>query len=99
MQPFEIHLGDWSRILFGSVSAAFFIEVFIRILVFYILLVLSMRLMGKRMSSQLSRNELASLVVLAAAIGVPLQSPERGILPAVIIAAIIIIGERFIAKK
>jgi uncharacterized membrane protein YcaP (DUF421 family) len=58
-----------------------------------------MRLMGKRMSSQLGRNELAAMVSLAAAIGVPLQSPDRGLLPPVMIAIVVVVCERWIASK
>lgn len=99
MLPFEIHLGDWKRILLGNMPASFLIELVFRGIFFYLLLVVSMRLMGKRMSSQLSRNEMASLVALAAAIGVPIISPDRGLLPGVIIALIIVFGERLIARR
>jgi uncharacterized membrane protein YcaP (DUF421 family) len=49
-----------------------------------------MRLLGKRMAAQLDRIDLAALVTLAAAIGVPLQAPDRGLLPAVVIAAVVV---------
>ncbi|MGN6619141.1 MAG: DUF421 domain-containing protein [Ilyomonas sp.] len=99
MEPFEIHLSDWKRILFGNVPAEFYIELVFRGIFFYFVLVICMRLMGKRMSSQLSRNEMASLVALAAAIGVPIIAPDRGLLPGLLIAIIIVIGERLIAKR
>jgi uncharacterized membrane protein YcaP (DUF421 family) len=67
MKPEEINLDDWSRILIGEVPAEFFIEVLIRMTFFYLFLLVSMRLIGKRMNSQLTRNELAALVSLAAA--------------------------------
>ena len=56
-----------------------------------------MRLMGRRMASQLSRIEMAAMVTLAAAIGVPLQAPDRGILPAIVIALVVITIERGIS--
>ncbi len=99
MKSYEIHLLDWLRILVGEVPASFYIELVIRASVFYLLLLVAIRLMGKRMSSQLSRNDLAAMVSLAAAIGVPLQSPDRGILPAVIIAFIVVFIARWIAAK
>ena len=58
-----------------------------------------MRLLGKRMSSQLGRNDLAAMVTLAAAIGVPLQAPDRGLLPAIVIALVVVYMGRFIAAK
>ncbi len=91
-------LNEWQRIFIGEVPGAFFIELFFRAIVIYLILVLSMRAMGKRMSSQLSRNELAALVSLAATIGVPLMAPDRGVLPAVIIAITVVSTQRIIAR-
>lgn len=99
MKPEDIHWNDWLRIFAGDVPGTFYIELVIRAIAVYLLLMISMRLMGKRMSSQLGRNELAALVSLAAAIGVPLQAPDRGILPAFIIAFVVVFTERFIAAK
>ena len=99
MKKEDIHLFDWHRILFGEVPGGFFIEVIIRTAIIYIVLMVSMRLMGKRMASQLGRNEMIAMTSLAAAIGVPIQSPDRGILAAVIIAAIVVFIQQMIAKK
>ena len=98
MQPEDIKINDWMRILVGEVPAEFFIELLVRAFFVYLILLISMRAMGKRMSSQLGRNELAALVSLAAAIGVPLMAPDRGILPAFVIAFVLIATERFIAS-
>jgi uncharacterized membrane protein YcaP (DUF421 family) len=97
MKPEEIKLTDWSRILLGPVPPEFYIELIIRGFLVYALLMVSMRLLGKRMSSQISRLELAALVSLASAIGVPLLSPMNGILPAFIIAVIIVGFTRLIS--
>ncbi|UOQ71833.1 hypothetical protein [Hymenobacter cellulosilyticus] len=75
MKPEEIHLTDYMRIILGQVPWSFLLEVAIRAIFLYILIVVSMRLMGKRMSSQLSRHELAAISSIAAAIGVPIQAP------------------------
>jgi uncharacterized membrane protein YcaP (DUF421 family) len=99
MKEYEITITDIQRILFGQVTGYFFLEAIFRILVIYLLLVVSMRLMGKRLSSQLSRNEMAAISSLAAAIGIPLMNPDRGILPAVIIAIIIIIFQVLVARR
>src|ERR1700712_2197316 len=90
MKPDEIKLSDWKRILFGQVPPEFYIELVIRGLLVYLLLMVAMRLLGKRMSGQVSRLEMIALVSLASAVGVPLLSPMNGILPAVIIAIIIV---------
>lgn len=97
MKAEDIHINDWQRILFGEVPAGFYLEVVLRIVMIYLILMVSMRLMGKRMASQLSRSEMIGMVSLAAAIGVPLQSPDRGILAAVVIALIVISIQQLIA--
>ena len=99
MQSYEIHLGDIQRILFGEVPGTFYMEVIFRTLIVYLILMVSMRLMGKRMSSQLNRNELAALVSLAAAIGIPMQTPDRGLLPAFIIAFVVILYQVIISRQ
>jgi len=90
MKPEEIKLSDWQRILIGGVPGSFFVEVVIRAIVIFILLVVCMRLLGRRMAGQVNRIELIALFSLAAAIGVPLQAPDRGILPAFIIAFVVV---------
>jgi len=97
MKPEDIKITDWMRILFGDVPYEFLIEVIIRILFIYILLVLTMRFMGRRMEAMVSRNELIAMVSMAAAIGIPLLTPDRGLLPAVVIAIVVIIIQRLIA--
>jgi uncharacterized membrane protein YcaP (DUF421 family) len=99
MKPEEIKFGDWVRILFGQVPPQFYLELIIRAFLVYLLLVVSMRLLGKRMSTQMSRTELTAMVALASAIGVPMLAFDRGILPAYIIAAIIIVINKLIAAK
>lgn len=99
MKSEDIHLTDWARIFIGEVPGSFYIEVTIRTALVYLILMVSMRLMGKRMASQLGRNEMISMISLSAAIGVPIQSPDRGLLPAVIIAFIVVLTQQLIAKR
>lgn len=99
MKNEDIHLSDWLRIIFGDLPPLFYIELIIRISFIFFILITAMRLMGKRMSAQLSRNEMAALVSLAAATGVPLQSPDRGLVPAMVIAAVVVLVQRWIASK
>lgn len=99
MNATDAELWDWMRILLGDVPWGFLIEVIIRVSAIYLLLVVSMRIMGKRMSSMISRNEMIAMVSLAAAIGLPMQDPSQGLLPAFIVAAVIIGFQRFISIK
>ena len=98
MKSEEIKLSDWMRILFGEAPPVFYLELIIRAFLVYALLMLSMRFLGKRMSTQVSRLEMAAMVALASAIGVPMLSPINGLLPAFIIAAIVVGISRLIAK-
>ncbi|OLY91259.1 Protein of unknown function [Cnuella takakiae] len=90
MKPEEIKLGDWMRMWMGEVPPLFLLEVVVRILIIFVLLIVSMRLLGLRMAAQLNRIEMLALFSLAAAIGVPLQVPDKGLLPAVIIAFVVV---------
>lgn len=99
MKPEEIKLSDWSRMLFGQTPASFLIEVVLRALIVFVLLVVSMRLMGRRMAGQVTRIEMVALFSLAAAIGVPLQAPDRGLLPAFVIALIVVGVGRAVAAR
>ncbi|MCF0069485.1 DUF421 domain-containing protein [Dyadobacter sp. CY261] len=97
MKKEDIYFGDWQRMFIGDVPGGFYWEAVLRIAVIYIILMVSMRFMGKRMASQLSRNEMIAMVSLAAAIGVPLQAPDRSILAAVVIAAVVILIQQIMA--
>ena len=97
MKPEEIHLYDLQRILLGEVPGSFLLEAALRILFLFVLLIVSIRVMGRRMASTLTRNELAALTSLAAAIGVSVLDPSRGLLPALIIAVVVIAFQRSMA--
>ncbi|MGF7214042.1 uncharacterized membrane protein YcaP (DUF421 family) [Spirosoma lacussanchae] len=103
MKPEDIHIGDWQRMMIGEIPAGFYLELILRVVVVYLILLIAMRLMGKRMASQLSRTELIAMASLAASIGVPILAPDRGLLPAFISAGVIVTVQRvsahFAAKK
>ena len=99
MRSYEIYISDWSRVFLGEVPAIFYLEVFLRTVFIYIVLMVSLRLMGKRMATQLSRNEMAAMVSLAAAIGVPILDPGRGLLPIAIIAFVVVTIQRFVTTR
>lgn len=99
MKSYEIHIEDLKRIFIGEYGPIFLVEVIIRTIFIYLIIMLSMRMMGKRMSSQLGRNEMAAMVSVAAATGVPIQDPDRGLLPIVIISIVIIFFQQIIALR
>lgn len=85
MKKEEIFLSDFYRILFGNAPVEFLLEVFLRTVIIYITLIVVLRLMGKRMSGQLTISELAVMVTLGAIVSAPMQIPERGILQGVVV--------------
>jgi uncharacterized membrane protein YcaP (DUF421 family) len=94
MSPEEIRLTDVHRLLFGQAPVAFLLEVVLRSVFTYVVLLVTARLMGKRVAGQMSVMELTVMVTLGAAIGVPLQAPDRGILPAVLILLVAVAYQR-----
>ena len=93
----QISIQDWHRIFVGEAPGVFYIEVILRTAVVYLILLTSIRMMGKRMASQLGASDLVAMVAMAAAIGVPIHSPDRGLLPAVVVAIAVVNIQRFIA--
>jgi len=85
MKKEEIHLDDWHRILLGQAPLAFLLEAMLRTLVVYLVLLLAMRLLGKRMNAQLSVAELSVMIMLGGIVSVPMQVPDRGILHGVLV--------------
>jgi uncharacterized membrane protein YcaP (DUF421 family) len=80
MVPKDIKLTDIQRILFGEAPPVFMLEVLIRTIITYIALLLALKLLGKRMTGQLSVTEMAVMITLGAIVSVPMQIPERGII-------------------
>lgn len=88
---------DWTFFLKGTLPWSFLFEVGIRVFFLYMLIIVAMRLMGRRMGAQLTRNEMAALVSLAATVGIPMQSPNQGLLPALLAAGVVVGLQRLIA--
>jgi uncharacterized membrane protein YcaP (DUF421 family) len=90
------HITDYLRILMGDVPWSFLLECALRLVAMYLLLLTGLRLMGKRQAGQISRTELAGLVSMAVSIGIPLLSPDRGLLAPVVIIAVVVLLHRFV---
>lgn len=85
MNQEDIQFGDWERLFFGHAPVDFMIEVFLRSVFIYAILLLILRLLGKRMTSQASILELSVMITLGAIIALPMQDPATGLLPGIII--------------
>lgn len=88
MKKEDIHLWDVHRILFGEAPAEFMIEVFARTIFIYLVLLVTIRLMGKRMSGQLTTSEMSVMVTLGAIVSPAMQIPIVGLLQGVFILLI-----------
>src|SRR5215218_4576119 len=93
-QQQQISLADWQRLLMGGTPWTFLLELLVRAVVVYLLLLLFMRLMGKRVAGQMSISELAIILSLGAAVGLPLQVPDKGLLPALAVLAVAVAFQR-----
>ena len=91
-------LTDYMRILMGDVPWSFLLECALRLVAMYLLLLTGLRLMGKRQAGQVSRTELAGLVSIAVSIGIPLLSPDRGLLAPVAIVTVVVLLHRFVTR-
>ncbi|MDB6052014.1 MAG: hypothetical protein JWR17_4760 [Pseudomonas sp.] len=88
------NLGTVQRLLMGDAPWVFLLEIILRTVTIYIVLFIVMRLMGKRMAAQLSISEMAVMITLGAAIGVPLQTPAQGLLPAAVLLVSALLFQR-----
>jgi uncharacterized membrane protein YcaP (DUF421 family) len=98
MKKEQIHLDDLYRILIGEVPPAFYIELIIRTICVFAMIIFGMKYMGKRVAADLNRSELAAISTLAAATGLILLSPDRGLVCPLIVLGIII-GIRWLVNK
>jgi uncharacterized membrane protein YcaP (DUF421 family) len=97
MKAEDIKWCDWQRILFGESPPAYLLEVVVRVAIIYVLILIAMRSMGKRMTAEVSRAELVARVSIAAAVGLPIQRPNRGLLGAFVVVLIIVLISRLLS--
>lgn len=85
MKKEDIIFSDWHRWLFGTAPPSFTGEVAIRALLIFGVMLLIVRLLGRRMKGQLSVSELAVVLTLGSIIAGPMQIPTAGLLPSVVV--------------
>src|SRR5581483_9796461 len=93
-----VSIADVKRILLGTAPWWFLFEVAVRALVLYAMLLVAMRLMGKRVAAQLSTIELVVVLTLGASVGPPIQMPETGLLCAAVVLTIALVVQRGISS-
>lgn len=85
MKQDEIVLSDIARLVFGQNPPTFLLEVIVRAVICFVLIIIALRLLGRRVASQYTLFELSAVVTLAGTMGVPLLDDKRGLLPPLVI--------------
>ena len=80
---------NWESILFGSEGPAFLLEVMLRATAMFVIIVIGLRILGKRGVKQLSIFELVVILSLGSAAGDPMFYKDVGILSALMVFIII----------
>jgi uncharacterized membrane protein YcaP (DUF421 family) len=96
MEKEEIHLNDIKRILFGDAPPEFLLEVLVRAIIMYIILVTIVRLLGKRTNAKLTISERAVTITLGAMVAMPMQVPTSGIIIGTIVLFCILFFQRML---
>jgi len=97
MDKSDIHLSDLHRILFGSAPVVFLAETAFRTVITYVVLLVMVKGLGKRMSGQLTITELAITIMLGAIVAPPMETPERGLLQGALILFLILLYHQWLA--
>lgn len=81
---------DWSAFFIGKEDWEFLLEISLRTIIMYLIILFSLRLLGKRGVKQLSIFELVVIISLGSAAGDPMFYKEVGLAVPVVIFAIIV---------
>lgn len=94
---------DWKELLIGAENWEFLAEVSLRTLIMYFIILLGLRLLGKRGVRQLSVFELVVIISLGSAAGDPMFYKEVGLMIPIIVFSVIVGAYRlttyFMAKS
>ena len=88
MQPVLLEI-DWKMLLLGEEKWSFLLEATFRSLVMFIVIIMSLRLLGKRGVKQLSVFELGVIIGLGSAAGDPMFYKDVGLLSGMIVFLIV----------
>lgn len=94
MKKEDISFGDWQRWLFGDAPPAFTGEVALRAIIVFAVMVLLMRLLGRRMKGEISIAELAVVLTFGAIIGGTMHQPKSGLLPSLGVLLMVLVMHR-----
>lgn len=87
---------EWDRLLFNDLPAAFLLEVVFRTIVMFLMVLMTLKLTGKRGVKQLSVFEVVIIISLGSAAGDPMFYEDVGILTAITVFACIMLMYRLV---
>ena len=87
---------DWKMLLLGSEEWNFVFETGVRTLIMFLVILLSLRLLGKRGIKQLSVFELGVIIGLGSAAGDPMFYKDVGLIPGIVVFVVVIALYRLI---
>lgn len=87
---------EWERVLLNELPIEFLLEVIFRSAIMFIVLLLTLRLTGKRGVKQLSVFETVIIIALGSAAGDPMFYEDVGLIPAITVFTVIILLYRFV---
>jgi uncharacterized membrane protein YcaP (DUF421 family) len=82
---------DWKQLLLGGEEWSFLIETVLRTFIMFMVILIGLRLMGKRGVKQLSVFELVVIIGLGSAAGDPMFYKDVGLLPAFIVFSMVVL--------
>lgn len=81
---------NWTELMLGNEKWSFLPETMLRTIIMFLVAFVSLRLLGKRGVKQLSIFELVVIISLGSAAGDPMFYKDVGVLPAILVFAVII---------
>ena len=87
---------EWNRVLFNELPGEFLFEVVFRSAIMFTVLLLTLKLTGKRGVKQLSIFETVIIIALGSAAGDPMFYEDVGIIPAITVFSVIIAMYRLV---
>lgn len=87
---------DWQRILMNDAALQFLLEVALRTTIMFVVLLVILKLAGKRGIKQLSIFEMVIIISLGSAAGDPMFYEDVGIIPAVVVLIVVVLFYRII---
>ncbi|AMR32983.1 hypothetical protein A0256_16940 [Mucilaginibacter sp. PAMC 26640] len=87
---------DWNKIFLDDLNFSFALEILMRTIIMFIMVLVILRLSGKKGVRQLSLFEVAIIISLGSAPGDPMFNEDTPIVPALIVFLVIVLVYRFI---